>query len=62
MFDNKEKRFKVKEDQGLGLGAIYIIVDTVTGVNYIATVGTTVSGITPLLDGNVTQRHQQKAA
>lgn len=52
MFDNKEKRFKVKEDQGLGLGAIYIIVDTVTGVNYIATVGTTVSGITPLLDEN----------
>lgn len=52
LFDNKEKRFKVKEDQGLGLGAIYIIVDTVTGVNYIATVGTTVSGITPLLDEN----------
>ena len=48
----KEKRFAVKEQQDLGLGAMYVLVDTKTGVNYLATVGLAVSGITPLLDAN----------
>ena len=58
MLDKKEKkskRFVVKEEQSLGFGAVQIIVDTVTGVNYLNTVGTSMNGITPLLDdkGNV---------
>ncbi|MDE5583391.1 MAG: hypothetical protein K2J08_06780 [Ruminococcus sp.] len=58
MFDKKEKkskRFVVKEEQNLGICAIQIIVDTVTGVNYLNTVGTSMAGLTPLLDdkGNV---------
>lgn len=59
MFEKKEKkkskRFVVKEEQGLGMGAIQIIVDTITGVNYLNTVGGSASGLTPLLDnkGNV---------
>ena len=59
MFEKKEKkakRFVVREEQGLGMvGAIQIIVDTVTGVNYLNTVGTSITGITPLLDskGNI---------
>ena len=31
---------------------MYVLVDTKTGVNYLATVGLAVSGITPLLDAN----------
>lgn len=57
MFEKKKtKRFVVKEEQGLGMaGAVQIIVDTVTGVNYLNTVGVSMNGITPLLDskGNV---------
>ena len=58
MFDKKEKkskRFVVKEEQNLGICAIQIIVDNVTGVNYLNTVGTSMAGLTPLLDdkGNV---------
>lgn len=52
MFEKKTKRFQVKEEQSLGLGAIQIVVDTTTGVNYILSIGTGVSGITPLLDEN----------
>ncbi|MCM1269031.1 MAG: DUF6440 family protein [Ruminococcus flavefaciens] len=55
MFEKKEKkkkRFIVKEDQALGFGAVKIIVDTVTGVNYLCTVETAMNGITPLLDKN----------
>lgn len=52
MFEKKVKRFQVKEEQTLGLGAIQIVVDTVTGVNYLLSIGTGVSGITPLLDEN----------
>lgn len=52
MFEKKAKRFQVKEEQSLGLGAIQIVVDTATGVNYILSMGTGVSGITPLLDEN----------
>lgn len=58
MFEKKEKkakRFVVKEEQTLGMGAVQIIVDTVTGVNYLNTCGTPYAGLTPLLDdkGNV---------
>lgn len=51
----KEKRFIIKEEQALVFGAVYIVVDTKTGVNYIMTAGTGPSGVTPLLDsdGNV---------
>ncbi len=52
MFEKKVKRFQVKEEQTLGLGAIQIVVDTVTGVNYLLSIGIGVSGITPLLDEN----------
>lgn len=52
MFEKKAKRFRVKEEQTLGFGAIQIVVDTVTGVNYLLSIGTGVSGITPLLDEN----------
>ena len=57
MFEKKQKkpkRFIIKEDYTLGLGAIQILTDTVTGVNYINTIGTSMSGITPLDEnGNV---------
>ncbi|MDE6092637.1 MAG: hypothetical protein K2F73_04590 [Ruminococcus sp.] len=58
MFEKKEKkakRFVVKEEQGLGFGAVQVIVDTVTGVNYLNTLGNGTGGLTPLLDdkGNV---------
>lgn len=55
MFDKKEKkskRFVVKEEQTLGMGAVQIVVDTVTGVNYLNTVGGSAQGLTPLLDRN----------
>ncbi len=55
MFEKKEKkkkRFIVKETQNLGMGALQIIVDTVTGVNYLNTVGGSAPGLTPLLDKN----------
>lgn len=55
MFEKKEKklkRFVVKEEQNLGMSAVQIIVDTVTGVNYLNTVGSSISGVTPLLDSN----------
>lgn len=58
MFEKKEKkskRFVVKEEQILGMGAVQIIVDTFTGVNYMNTVAGSANGLTPLLDskGNV---------
>ncbi len=49
--DKKEKRFITKDGQGIGLGAVEILVDTKTGVNYLL-VQTPYSGITPLLDEN----------
>lgn len=57
MFDKKKKpqRFQVKEEwnQDFGSGSIQIVADTLTGVNYIVTVGASIiSGITPLLDEN----------
>ena len=53
--EKKEKRFVIKEEQSLGFGAVYIVVDTQTGVNYLTTVGTGLNGMTPLLgsDGKV---------
>lgn len=48
--EKKQKRFVIKEEQSLGFGAVYIIVDTITGVNYITTVGTGMNSLTPLLD------------
>lgn len=53
--EKKEKRFVIKEEQNLGFGAVYIVVDNVTGVNYLTTVGTGLNALTPLLDsdGNV---------
>lgn len=52
MFKKQEKRFVEKYSQGLGLGGMQIVVDTVTGVNYLCTIGTGAFGITPLLDRN----------
>jgi hypothetical protein len=46
----KQERFVIKEEQSLGLGAIYIVVDTQTGVNYLMNTGIGPKGITPLLD------------
>lgn len=48
----KEKRFIVKEEQSFYFGAILVVVDTATGVNYLVTYGSGASGITPLLDAN----------
>lgn len=51
--EKKEKRFVIKEGgQSLGFGAVYIVVDTQTGVNYLTTVGTGMNGMTPLLDSD----------
>ena len=48
----KEKRLVVKEEQSFYLGALLVVVDTATGVNYLVTYGSGASGITPLLDAN----------
>ena len=48
--EKKQKRFIIKEEQSLGFGAISIVLDTKTGVNYLMTIGTAQNGITPLLD------------
>ena len=50
--EKKQKRFVVREEQNIGLCGIRIIVDTVTGVNYLNTDGTSIAGLTPLLDEN----------
>ena len=52
MFKSKEKRFKITEQEVIGLTSIKIIVDTVTGVNNLQ-VGE--GSVPPLLDadGNV---------
>lgn len=52
MKKKKKKRFIVKEDQSSGFSSIRIIVDTDTGVNYLCTVETAMTGLTPLLDKN----------
>lgn len=48
--EKKEKRFFVKDSQGIGLGGVQILVDKVTGVNYLMTIDQYT--ITPLLDEN----------
>ena len=48
--DKKDKRFVIKEEQVLICGALYVIVDTLTGVNYLMTVGAGKNSIIPLLD------------
>ena len=48
----KTKRFVVKEEQGVAGGAMYVVVDTQTGVNYIAAGAIGLQSITPLLDKN----------
>jgi len=47
--DDKNARFKIKESQILSGHEVQIVVDTVTGVNYVHAIGT---GFTPLLDEN----------
>ncbi len=53
--EKKKERFVIKNEQGLGLGFIYVFVDTETGVNYLCTGGAVPESITPLLDkdGNI---------
>lgn len=55
MFEKKEKRFVVLEEQSINFGGVNIIVDRVTGVHYLMTIGTGPTAITPLLDasGNI---------
>ncbi len=55
MAKKKPDRFVIKENQSLGGGLLYVVVDTQTGVNYLAVGGLTPSHITPLLDarGNI---------
>ena len=48
----KQNRFVIKENQGLGMGLLYVVVDTQTGVNYISVGNLGPTGITPLLDAN----------
>ena len=56
LFDKDEKkkgkRFVIKEEYNLGLGGVQIIIDTVTGVNYMNVLGGAMNGLTPLLDSN----------
>ena len=52
MAKKKPDRFVIKENQGLGAGMLYVVVDTQTGVNYLAVGGLTPSYIPPLLDAN----------
>ncbi len=48
--EKKKERFVIKNEQGLGLGFIYVIVDTETGVNYLCTGGSSPESVIPLLD------------
>lgn len=50
MAQKKEKRFQIREEEGLGFGAVQIVVDTQTGVHYILASGVGGLSITPLLD------------
>ncbi|MDE6672385.1 MAG: hypothetical protein K2J36_04935 [Ruminococcus sp.] len=52
MFEKKEKRFIVKYEQNIGLSGVRIIVDTVTGVNYLNTTGSGSDGLTIMRDAN----------
>lgn len=48
----KQKRFIIKEEETLSLGLVTILMDTVTGVNYLASMDTKIHCLTPLLDHN----------
>ena len=50
--EKKPKRFRVAIEESMGLGAVRVIIDTETGVNYLNTLGEGNSGLTPLLDEN----------
>ena len=50
--EKKPKRFRVAVEESMGFGAVRILIDTVTGVNYLNTLGEGNSGLTPLLDEN----------
>lgn len=50
--EKKPKRFRVALEESMGFGAVRILVDTETGVNYLNTLGEGNSGLTPLLDEN----------
>ncbi|WP_027632370.1 DUF6440 family protein [Clostridium hydrogeniformans] len=50
--DKKEKRFEVKLKENIGATYVLILVDKITGVNYLGTLGGATSGLTPLLDEN----------
>lgn len=39
MAKKKQDRFVIKENQGLGAGMLYVVVDMQTGVNYLAVGG-----------------------
>ena len=39
MAKKKPDRFVIKENQGLGAGMLYVVVDMQTGVNYLAVGG-----------------------
>lgn len=56
MFEKKkEERFVIKEKYPLYVGGVHIVVDTLTGVNYLMPTPNNQGGITPLLgsDGKV---------
>ncbi len=48
--EKKKNRFILKDEQPIGLGFLYVIVDTQTGVNYLVTGGSSPEHVTPLLD------------
>lgn len=50
--EKKPKRFRVALEESMGFGAVRVLVDTKTGVNYLNTLGEGNSGLTPLLDEN----------
>ena len=50
--EKKPRRFRIVTEECVGLGAARIIVDTMTGVNYLNVFGEGNSGLTPLIDEN----------
>lgn len=50
--EKKQDRFIVKEEQLLTAGYLMVIVDSLTGVNYIMTGSGDSTHVTPLLDRN----------
>ena len=48
----KKRSAYCKRGAELLFGAILVVVDTATGVNYLVTYGSGANGVTPLLDAN----------